>query len=383
MKEQFKKIYPIAITVIITAVLSFMTSSAYYGGKLFLKPGGAYSFNSVENVLDKYYYGEYSKENAYQGALKGYVASIGDPYTVYMTADEFAEFKKLVYSNYCGIGVSVQNNVETDSLLILEVFENSPAQKAGIEAGDVIIKVDGVEYFGHQLDEATKAIQGEKGTEVVVTVLKNESNIQKDITVIRDNIEIDTVKSRKLEDNIGYVEITQFSANTALAFSEQVDALLADGIESLIVDVRDNTGGVTTAVESITDCLLPEVGNVIYFTSDKYGNKNYTKSKIQGIDIPLVVLANENSASASEILVGAVKDYKRGTIVGQKTFGKGVVQQLYPLEDDTAVKVTVEKYFTPLGNDIHGKGIEPDVAVEMQEDADTQLEKAIEILKNR
>ena len=139
----------------------------------------------------------------------------------------------------------------------------------------------------------------------------------------------------------------------------------------------------STAVESITDCLLPEVGNVIYFTSDKYGNKNYTKSKIQGIDIPLVVLANENSASASEILVGAVKDYKRGTIVGQKTFGKGVVQQLYPLEDDTAVKVTVEKYFTPLGNDIHGKGIEPDVAVEMQEDADTQLEKAIEILKNR
>ena len=382
MREKFKKFYPIAITVIITAILSFMTSSAYYSGKLLLKPGGAYSFGSVESVLDKYYYGEYDKEKAYQGALKGYVASIGDPYTVYMTSEDLAEFNKLVYSNYCGIGVSVQNDIENNCLLILEVFENSPAKKAGIEAGDIITKVNGTSYAGVQLEEATKAIQGEKGTEVVVTVLKNDSGKEKDFTVIRDNVEIDTVKSKKIEGNIGYVEISQFSTNTALAFTKQVDALVEDGIESLIIDVRDNSGGITTAVESITDCLLPK-DCVIYYTSDKHGNKNYIKSKIDGIDIPLVVLANENSASASEILVGAVKDSNRGTIVGQKTYGKGVVQQLYPLMDDTAIKVTVEKYFTPSGNDINKKGIEPDVVVEMQEDKDTQLEKAIEILKNK
>ncbi len=382
MREHFKKYYPIAVTVIITAVLTFMTSSAYYSGKLFLKPGGIYSFGSVEDILDKHYYGEYSKENAYQGALKGYVASLGDPYTVYMTADDMAEFNKLVFSNYCGIGVSVQNNIEDDNLLILEVFENSPASKAGIETGDVILKVDGVEYSGRQLDAATKAIQGEKDTEVIVTVLKKHSGEAKDVSVIRDNIEIDTVKSKKLDGNIGYVEITQFSTNTALAFTEQVDALMEDGIDSIIIDVRDNTGGITTAVESITDCLLPE-DSVIYYTADKHGNKTYFKSKIDGIDIPLVVLANENSASASEILVGAVKDNKRGTVVGQKTFGKGVVQQIYELNDGTAVKVTIEKYFTPLGNDINGKGIEPDVVVDLEEDRDTQLEKAIEILKKR
>lgn len=382
MKDSLKKIYPVAITVIITAVLSFMTSSAYYNGKLFFKPGGIFSFNSIESILDKYYYEDYSKEKAYESALIGYVASLGDPYSVYMTSDDLAEFNKLIYSNYYGIGVSVQCNVEDNTLLIVSVFDNSPAKGAGIAEGDIITKVNGVGYVGEQLEEATDAIKGEAGTEVVVTVLKKDTGKEVDLKIIREKIEIDTVKSEKLEGNIGYIEISQFSAKTALDFTESLDSLIAEGIEGLIVDVRDNSGGLTTSVEAIADCLLPK-DTVIYYTADKYGNKDYVKCKIDSIDLPLVVIANENSASASEILVGAVKDNKRGIVVGQKTFGKGVVQQMFPLKNDAALKVTVEKYFTPNGDYIHEKGIEPDYAVELGEETDTQLEKALEILKNQ
>ena len=216
-----------------------------------------------------------------------------------------------------------------------------------------------------------------------MTVLKKETGKEVDLTITRKSIQIDSVDSRVLEENIGYIAISQFAVETGLEFTRHFDELVEKGIKGLIIDVRDNGGGVTTSLEAVADSLLPK-GDMIYYTSDKNGKKNYIKSKIDGItDIPLVVLCNGNSASASEILVGAVKDNKRGTIVGEKTYGKGVVQTLLEMTDNTAIKVTIEKYFTPAGNDIHQKGIEPDVEVKLTDTdtTDVQLEKAIELLK--
>lgn len=376
-----KKIYTIAITVIITATLSLMTASAFYNGKLFLKPGGDARLNSVISVLDEYYYEDYDEKKAFDAALKGYVDSLGDPYTVYMTEKELADFNDLINSSYCGIGVTVQNNTEDNTLLIVGVFDNSPAANAGIEAGDIITKVGGVAYKGEQLQEATNNIQGEEGTDVCITILKKSTGKEVDLNITRKSITVDSVSSEVLQGSIGYIAISQFATNTVLEFTEQLEGLMEKNISGLIIDVRDNGGGITTAVEAVADCILPK-GDVIYYTADKHDNKKYVKSKIDGIDIPVVVLANENSASASEILVAAVKDNQRGVIVGKKTYGKGVVQQLITLTDNTAVKVTVEKYFTPNGNYIHEKGIEPDYVVELDGTVDTQLEKALEILKN-
>ncbi len=377
-----KKSYTIAITVIITAMLSFMTASSYYNGRLLLKPGGISKLSSVEEILDKYYYEDYNKSYALEEAARGYVKSVGDPYTEYLSAKDLEEFGEMINSSYCGIGVTVQNNIEDNTLLIVGVFENSPANGAGIEAGDIITKVEGIAYTGEQLEEATKNIQGEEGTTVNITVLKKSTGKEEKLQVTRKSIVVDSVASEFIDNDIGYVIISKFATTTAKEFASHIDELTSKNIKGLIIDVRNNGGGTTDAVEAVADCLLPK-GAVIYYTADKYDRKNYVRTKIGGIDIPLVVLANENSASASEILVGAVKDNQRGTIVGKKTFGKGVVQQLIPLTDETAVKVTVERYFTPRGDYIHKKGIEPDYTVELDEEKDTQLEKALEILKNQ
>ncbi len=382
IKDIFKRLYPISVTVIITALLSFMTATAYYNGRLFLKPGSMSKLGNIETILEKYYYEDYSKEYAYEEASRGYVNSLGDPYTEYFSADDLMEFENLVNSSYCGIGVTVQNNIEDNTLLIIDIFENSPAYKAGIQVNDVITKINDVSYKGEQLDEATNDIHGEEGTEVKVTVLKGDSGKEVDYNIKRQNIVVDSVMSEVLDDNIGYIAISVFATKTGAEFAQHLDDLLSQNIEGLIVDVRDNGGGIDDAVEAVADCLLPKDA-VIYYTADKHNSKDYIKSKMGGIDTPLVILANENSASASEILVGAIKDNERGVIVGKKTFGKGVVQQLFPLTSDTALKVTVEKYFTPKGDYIHKKGIEPDYTVEIEGDTDTQLLKAIEILKTQ
>lgn len=383
MKNKFSKVYIVAITVLITAVLCFMTSSAYYNGKLIIKPGSNVKLNTVTGILEDYYYGEYDKDKATDSAVKAYVNSLGDPYTEYMNKEELNEFNSVINSSYCGIGVTVQNNIGDNTILVVGVFENSPAAGAGIEPGDIITKVDGTEYKGEQLEEATGNIQGEEGTDVVVTILKKSTGKEVDLTITRHNIKVESVKSQILDDNIGYMSISQFSVDTGKEFSEQLDSLTEQGIKGLIVDVRNNGGGVTTAVEAVADCLLSK-DDLIYYTCDKNGKKKYVYSKFDGVtDVPIIILANGNSASASEILIGSIKDNERGKIVGEKSYGKGVVQQLIPMTDGTAVKVTVEKYFTPSGNYIHEKGIEPDYEVKFTEydTTDVQLEKALELLK--
>lgn len=381
MKGILKKSWPVVtgvvISCIITAMVTFILTTAYHARNI-----AEMKFNAIDGVLNANYYGEYSKDRAMEYALKGYVASLGDPYTEYFTASEYEEFNTMINSSYCGIGVSVVNETETNAIVVVEVFKNSPAENAGIEPEDVITKVDGVPYTGEQLNEATDSIKGEEGTEVTVTILKKTTGKEIDLKVKRQNVVMETVESEIIDGKIGYIYISQFANNTAEEFATQIDELTAKGITGLIVDVRDNGGGTTLAVEAVASCLLPKDA-VIYYTSDKNDNKQYFSSKMNGVDTPLVVLANENSASASEILVGAVKDNGRGTIVGTKTFGKGVVQELFDFGDGTAVKVTVERYYTPNGHFIHERGIEPDYVVELDGETDTQLEKAIEILKNQ
>ena len=377
----FKKSYHIIITAfitcVITAMLTFVFTTAYN-----VYTSEYMKMRIIEGYLDSIYHGEYDKEQAMEGAYKGYVASLDDPYTEYFTAEEYKSFNSYIDSSYCGIGVAVQYETEKNAILVVDVFDNSPAKDVGIEAGDIIKKVEGKEYSGEQLDDAVKAIKGEEGTEVKVTVLKASNGKEEEYTVKRQNVVMDTVEAEIIDGNIVYIYISQFGNNTANEFANKLEKITSENIKGLVVDVRDNPGGTTVAVEAIAGCLLPE-DTVIYYTSDKAGNKEYIKTKMDGIDIPLVVLANENSASAAEILVGAVKDNSRGTIVGTKTFGKGVVQSLIDLEDGTALKITVERYYTPNGDYIHGKGIEPDYYVELGEETDTQLEKAISILKNQ
>ena len=380
---RFKKAYTIATTVIITAVLCFMTSSAYYNGKLMIKPGYGNKLGTVIGILDKYYYEDYDKNKAVEGAVGGYVDSLGDPYTVYMNNEDVNDFYNLINSSYCGIGVTVQNDTETNRILVVDVFDGSPAKQAGIEKGDILLKVNGEEYAGEELEEATDNIKGEEGTEVRVTILKKSDGEEKELTIKRQSIEVDSVASEVLEGNIGHIAISQFATNTAAEFTEQLNGLLDKKVKGIVIDVRDNGGGITDAAEKIADLFLKK-GDTIYYTSDKNGKKVYSYSKNEpATDLPVIILANGNTASASEILIGALKDNGRAKVVGEKTYGKGVVQQIISMTDDTAVKVTVEKYFTPSGKYIHKKGIEPDYEVSLDENAesDVQLEKAVEILR--
>ena len=360
-----------------------MTSSAYYNGKLMIKPGYGNKLGTVIGILDKYYYEDYDKNKAVEGAVGGYVDSLGDPYTVYMNNEDVNDFYNLINSSYCGIGVTVQNDTETNRILVVDVFDGSPAKQAGIEKGDILLKVNGEEYAGEELEEATDNIKGEEGTEVRVTILKKSDGEEKELTIKRQSIEVDSVASEVLEGNIGHIAISQFATNTAAEFTEQLNGLLDKKVKGIVIDVRDNGGGITDAAEKIADLFLKK-GDTIYYTSDKNGKKVYSYSKNEpATDLPVIILANGNTASASEILIGALKDNGRAKVVGEKTYGKGVVQQIISMTDDTAVKVTVEKYFTPSGKYIHKKGIEPDYEVSLDENAesDVQLEKAVEILR--
>ena len=363
------------ISCIITSLVTFILTTVHYSDSIA-------KLKIVESFIEDKYYKDYDKDNAMENAVKGYVSSLGDPYTQYFTASEYEKFYSEVTGEFCGIGVMLTNDTENNAILIIDVFEKSPAEKAGLQEGDIITKVEGVSYDGERLNEATDKMKGEEGTEVNITVLKKDTGNEIDLKIIRQNIVAETVDSEVIDENIGYIHISQFGTNTASEFVTHLDTLMSKNIKGLIVDVRDNPGGSTETLEAIASCVLPK-GAVIYYTADKNDNKQYFKSEMDGEDVPLVVLANENSASASEIFVGAVKDNKRGVVVGTKTFGKGLVQEIVPLRDGSAIKITIEKYYTPNGNYIHGKGIEPDYVVELEGESDTQLEKALEILKNQ
>lgn len=348
--------------------------------------------DEIDALINQYYLDEIDKEKVEDYLYKGMVAGLGDPYAAYYTPDELQTVMESNSGEYCGIGVQLTQNMTTGIMTITQVFEGSPAEEAGVRAGDILYKVEGEEVTGKDLTETVGKVKGEENTKVHLTFIREGEKEDVEVDVERRIIEVKTVSGEMLENHIGYISISAFEEATTGQFAEALTELKSRGMEGLIIDLRNNGGGLVSSVCSILDELLPE--GLIVYTEDKYGNREEEKSDAEHFfDKPMVVLVNGYSASASEIFAGAVKDYGMGTLVGTTTFGKGIVQKIYPLEGGGALKLTVSKYYTPKGNNIHGIGIEPDVTVELPEgvylgtelsvEKDTQLLKAVELLNQR
>lgn len=333
-------------------------------------------FINSKFLLKNTFYKDIDNEILYEGALKGMVDAVEDPYTSYLDEDESEDLFDSIGHEYDGIGVYLQQDIEDDTIKIIEVIKDTPAYDAGLLANDKIIKVDGVEYSGTQIDNAVSNIKKAPGEKVNLTILRNGET--KEIEVTCRHLRLDTVESKMLPDNIGYIEILEFGDGTAKEFTTHYSDLRAKNIKGLIIDLRNNTGGVYSEVVEIAKTIVPK--GLIVYSEDKNGKKEEMFSEGEGIDIPLVVLINEYSASASEVLAGAIKDRGCGTLVGTKTYGKGVIQGIYNMPDGTTMKVTIAEYYTPNGVCIDKIGIEPDKEVKQES---KQLEEAVKIINNK
>lgn len=342
--------------------------------------------SQIQKLIDKNYLNDIDSEALKDGILKGYVDGLDDPYSVYYNEEETKALNETTQGEYDGIGAVLTEDAETGIVTIVQVYENSPAEKAGVKANDILYKVDGTEMTGLDLNKVVTYIKGDKGTEVKLTVLRGNDNEQLELTATRDKIEAQTVSSKMLVDNIGYIRVTEFDTVTSDQYEKALKDLENQGMTGLIVDLRNNPGGNVSTVCEMLDQMLPE--GLIVYTQDKDGKKETAASDDEHqFTKPLVVLMNGNSASASEIYAGAIQDYGIGKIVGTQSYGKGVVQQIFDLGDGTSVKLTIADYYTPKGRNINGKGITPDVKIEYQADesnpdADNQLDKAVEVLKS-
>lgn len=340
---------------------------------------------AIEEVIGEYYYQEEDiNTNAMiEGMYAGIVDSLGDPYSVYYTAEEWKQMMQDTEGIYFGIGAYISLDKTTGFGKINGVIENTPAQEAGLRENDIIYEIDGESAQGLDLTEIVSRIKGEEGTTVHLTIYREGESDYLEMDVVRRQIESPTVNYEMLEDHIGYIQITEFDDVTVNQFDEAMQEIQKADAAGLILDLRSNPGGSLSAVVDISRQLLPE--GLIVYTEDRAGERvEYSCDGDHEIRIPLVVLVNGNSASASEILAGAIKDYGKGVLIGTTTFGKGIVQRILPLTDGTAIKLTVSAYYTPKGNNIHNIGIEPDIVCEFDGDAyydegfDNQLERGVE-----
>ena len=342
--------------------------------------------SGIQALIEKEYIGEVDEDALQTGICQGYVGALGDPYSAYYDEEQTSALMETTQGEYGGIGVVLTQNLDTGVTTASNVYEDSPAMKAGMKDGDIIYQVEGRDVSGMDLEEISGSIKGEKGTTVEITVLRGEAGEEVTLTITRDTIQAETVKTRMLENEIGYLAISEFDSVTLEQYKEGLAELKAQGMGGLIVDLRGNPGGNLDTVCEILDLMLPE--GLIVYTEDKDGNRQeFTSDAEQAVQVPLAVLVDKNSASASEIYAGAIQDYGIGQIVGTKTYGKGVVQTIYDLKDGTSLKLTVAEYFTPNGRNIDGEGITPDVEVTYQRDendpeADNQLDRAVETLQN-
>lgn len=342
----------------------------------------------IQRIIEVYYKDDFDEEDLVEGMYAGYVNALGDPYSVYYTEEEYGEMLESSSGIYYGVGAYLSEDAETGAVYVIRPIKGTPADEAGILAGDYIVEIDGEDVTGADSTLVASKIRGPEGTEVEVKVEREGEEDLLTFHLTRRQIETPTVEYEMKEDGIGYIQIAEFDDITVSQFETAVDSLMADGMESLILDLRDNPGGNLDTVVKIADMLLPK-GLVVY-TEDKNGERTEFESDAsQRFEVPMVVLINGNSASAAEILAGSIKDYEIGTLMGTTSFGKGIVQQVLPLGDGTGIKVTISKYFTPKGNDIHEIGIKPDVEVELDVDAykkdrtDNQLNEAIKMLQKQ
>ena len=338
----------------------------------------------LKALIDEYFIEDIDEEKLTEGIYKGYIDGLEDPYSVYYDEEETREMNETTSGEYQGVGFVVSQDKDTEIITVLQVYEDSPAQEAGIKDGDILYKVDGEELSGLDLTEVVRKIKGEEGTEVELTVLRGDNAEEVTVTAVRRTIEAQTVSHEMKENGVGYIRISEFDSVTYEQYKTALEDLEANGMQSLIVDLRSNPGGNLVTVCDNLDPMLPE-GTIVY-TEDKNGEKNeFTSDEENQFTKPLVVMMNGYSASASEIFAGAVQDYGTGQIVGTQSYGKGVVQQIFDLKDGTSLKLTIAEYFTPNGRNINGEGITPDVEVEYEYDeanpeADNQLDKAIEVV---
>lgn len=358
----------------------------FFGGEEAVSQETKEKLSGIQALIQKEYIGEVNEDALQTGICQGYVGALGDPYSAYYDEEQTSALMETTQGEYGGIGVVLTQNLDTGVTTASNVYEDSPAMKAGMKDGDIIYQVEGRDVSGMDLEEISGSIKGEKGTTVEITVLRGEAGEEVTLTITRDTIQAETVKTRMLENEIGYLAISEFDSVTLEQYKEGLAELKAQGMGGLIVDLRGNPGGNLDTVCEILDLMLPE--GLIVYTEDKDGNRQeFTSDAEQAVQVPLAVLVDKNSASASEIYAGAIQDYGIGQIVGTKTYGKGVVQTIYDLKDGTSLKLTVAEYFTPNGRNIDGEGITPDVEVTYQRDendpeADNQLDRAVEALQN-
>lgn len=340
----------------------------------------------LENMIEVYYHEDVSDEVLRQGMYEGILASLEDPYSEYYSPEEFQAIMEQTEGIYYGIGAYISTNTETGLTMVSGLIPNTPAAESGLLPGDQIYKVNGEDVTGLTSEKVVMKIKGEENTQVTLTIIREGEMDTLDFTITRKKIESPTITYEMYEGNIAYIGIMEFDEITLPQFEEALQKAKDEDMKGLILDLRDNPGGNLDTVNEIARLLLPE--GLIVYTEDKYGERvEYKCDGKNEIQVPLVVLVNGNSASASEILAGAIKDYQKGTILGTTTYGKGIVQKIMGLEDGSAVKITVSSYFTPNGINIHKIGVEPDEVLELdvdrflEEGYDNQLERALEILR--
>lgn len=342
----------------------------------------------LQSTIDQYFMEEADAKTMQEGAYHGMVKALEDPYSVYYSAEELEQIKLDTQGVYFGIGAYIGMDTEVGMARISKVMDGSPAEADGVLAGDYIYKVDGEYVKDLTLEEIISKVKGPEGTKVKLTMLRENQTDPVELEVTRRKIESPTVNHKTLDNGISYIQITEFDEVTVDQFTEAFAEEKVSGMNGLILDLRDNLGGNLAAVTEIARQMLPK--GMIVYTEDKYGQKEeYTCDGSNELKVPLVVLVNGNSASASEILAGAIKDYKMGTLLGTTTFGKGIVQRIIALSDGSAVKLTVSKYYTPNGNNIHKVGIEPDEELKLdiekyiKDGKDNQLDRAVEIINKQ
>ena len=399
-KEKKNRIYKMIMIVAISVFLTFIVTTISLYSYFLENPISTSNTKSetqsisselqrYREIIDKYYLGEVDDEKLKEGAIKGYIEGLGDPYTEYISKDDMQDYISETLGNFTGIGIYMVKDTEANRIQVLSTIKDSPAEKAGIKPGDLIISADGVEYTADDMQKAANNIKGEAGTSVKLVVSRDNQNLTFDIT--REKIKQNQVEGKVLSNNIGYIKFTSFDESTAEDFKKQYEELNKQGIKSLIIDLRNNGGGIVDEALKIAD-YMTDKDSVLLYEVDKNGKETVKKSENDPIiNMPIIVLTNGNTASASEILAGALKDLGKAKIVGTKTYGKGVIQQILTLSDGSGLKITIEEYQTPNKNKINKIGITPDEEVELpkelqnsleiEESKDTQLQKAIELLK--
>lgn len=360
-------------------------------GSALLEDEVAEKIDEIYSYMNIYYYGEFDKQDIYNSLYSGVLESLEDPYSVYYTKEEYEDMRVSTSGKYVGIGAGVSQNLNTMEVTITKVYRGTPSEEAGLKNGDMILSVEDIQATSVEVSELVQHIRGEEGTTVHMVIYRPSTGETLEFDVERRHVVLPSIEGELLEDGIGYIQITEFQEETDEQFAQMVGQLTKEGAKGLIIDVRANPGGMLRSVVNLLDQILPE--GLLVYVEDKYGNRDNYNSNALCLDLPIVALIDESSASASEIFAGALKDYGYATLVGKTTYGKGIVQNIIPLSDGDAMKITTAKYFTPNGNDIHKIGVAPDVEVDYEysgpEDEvydkkyDSQFLKAVEIMKEK